>query len=164
MCGYAFASTEKATFWSLIQLQMINAGYKIQTFYNQLGVILFSSVGDHDFLAFLSLVAFSASVTLLTLSHFLSASNIFSRSFPSYVFLQSFQLSQDVILSLFSSHSQKRCLGAYIFYLQVILCQLLINLFRLISLQSMSLLPPVSFVSVFEIVQFLHPFIRMGSI
>ena len=47
--------------------------------------------------------------------------------FPCCVFLRSLQLSQDVLVLLFSSHDQRRLFGIYIFYLQMILCQRLYN-------------------------------------
>ena len=47
----------------------------------------------------LSLVAFSVSLTLPILSHFVSPSNIFSRCFPCCIFPWPFQLSQDILVS-----------------------------------------------------------------
>ena len=88
----------------------------------------------------LSLVAFNAFVTLPTLSHFISPCNIFSGCFP-----LSFQLPQDVFISLFSSHGQKRLLGVYVFYLwMILLCGVLATPFPWISLQSMSWWKPRS--------------------
>ena len=105
-----------------------------------------------------SLIDFSASVTHPTYSHFISPSNIsFHCCFP--VFLQSFQLSQDVLVCLFSSHGQKRLPCVNVFYLWVILFSTSYNiLLYLISLQSMRfsigntfLLPPVCFVTVLKL-------------
>ena len=56
----------------------------------------------------LFLVAFSASVTRPTLSRFVSPSNIFYSAFLCCVFLQSFQLSKDVLVSLLSRHVRKK--------------------------------------------------------
>ena len=62
----------------------------------------------------LALFGFSASVTSPTLSHFVS---------------QSFQLSQEVLVTLFSSHERKKLPDIYIFYLSfILLCQLLLML------------------------------------
>ena len=88
---------------------------------NQSGSVLIK-VGDHDFPASLSLIACHI------LIHFVSLSIIFSGYH--YLLCQSFQLSQDVIVSVSSSHGQKRLFGVYVFYLLLILlCQLLVTLF-----------------------------------
>ena len=93
------------------------------------------------FHAFLFLVASGASITRPTLSNFfflLVHQTSFLADFPFCLFLRTFQLSQDVLVSLFSSHVQRRLPGFYIFYLRVIfLCQLLETLFCLISLLCM---------------------------
>ena len=75
---------------------------------NQSGSVLFK-VGDHDFPASLSLI------TCHILIHFVSLSIMFSGYL--YLLCQSFQLSQDVLVSVSSSHGQKRLFGVYVFYL-----------------------------------------------
>ena len=107
-----------------------------------------------------SLVAFSSPVTCPSFSHFVSQFNIFPRCFPLLIFLRSFQLSQDVLVSLLSSHGQMRLPGIYVFFLFMsdLVCWLQVTLFSLISLQSIRfvaffvgttfLLPLVSFVPV----------------
>ena len=71
------------------------------------------------FHASLSFDAFSASVTLPTLSHFVSLSISFHAVLSYCVFPRSFhllQLIQDALVSLFSSDVQKRLLGVYAFH------------------------------------------------
>ena len=82
-------------------------GWGVNQSINQSGAVLFS-VGEHDLH-----VAVSASVTLPTVSHFVSPSNIFSLC---CVFLRSFQRSHNILVSLFSSNGQpQRLLGVYVF-------------------------------------------------
>ena len=120
----------------------------------------------------LSLFIFSASVTHPTFSHFLSRSNIFSCCFP---LLQSFQLSQDILVSLFSSCVQKRLPGVlHILFMSdlVLLASHITGLNDFFAVHEFCIFLCMNHISVvpsffdncFEIVQALHPYTRMGSI
>ena len=111
--------------------------------------------------ASLSLAALSASITCSTFSHFISPSNIFL-CFPQ---LRFHRVIAGVTRCSSFSHLitwQKRLPDVYVFYFWVIfLCQHLVTLFSLISLQSMRfvafsirttfLFPLVSFVTVLKL-------------
>ena len=129
------------------------------------------------FHASLSLVVFNDSVTRTTSNHFVSTSNTFSCWFPFCVFPGPFQLSQDVLVSLFSSHGQKRLFGAFLYsFYESSCCSVLVILFRFFfyffavheirSIFRRNYISVVSsfFCTCFEIVQAWHPCIKMDSI
>ena len=105
----------------------------------------------------LSLITFSASVTRPTLK-------VHPTSFDA-VLVQSFQLSQDFVLSLFSWHVQKRWRLLILFMLNLVVSASCNSFgwFLYSPWDFLILLSPVSFVT-FEIVQALYWYIRMGSI
>ena len=112
----------------LIQIYFNRRGDSLMNSSNNHSSSVLFKVGDHDFPASLSLI------TCHNLIHFVSLSIIFSGYL--YLLCQSFQLSQDVLVSVSSSHGQKRLFGVYVFYLWLILlCRLVVTLFWLISLQ-----------------------------
>ena len=129
---------------------------------NQSCAMLFN-IGDHDSPSNSSPRRFQCLSLFLLWATLLILPTSFHAVFPCCTFLQSFQLSQDVLVSLLSLHGQKRLLGIYVFYLRVILlCGLLVTLFHLVSLQSMRfivffskgptfLLPPNSIVLVLKL-------------
>ena len=87
---------------------------------------------DHDFFSISIHGHFQYICHLSYICYLVGPSNIFLRCFPCCIFLWSFQSTQDVPVSLFLSHGQKRLPEFYIFSFWLIL-------FRLISLQSMRL-------------------------
>ena len=88
------------------------------------------------FHASLSLVKVNTSVAYPTFSHLVSPFNIFLAVFPSCIFPSIIPVAQDVLVSLFSSHGLKKVAwGLCILF--ILLCHLLVTLFRLSSLLSM---------------------------
>ena len=119
---------------------------------------------------FISLVAFGASLTHPIFSHFAGPSNIFPCRFYLFPLVITRCASFSVLITWQKRFAWRLCIlfYTYIFNLRVILCQLLVTL-NLLSLQSMrfvafSLGIKFLFCSCFEIVQALHPYIKMGSI
>ena len=127
------------------------------------------AAGDHD-LPHISIPS-SLSVHLSLVQHLATLFVHLLAVFPWCVFLQSLHLARDYLVSLFSSHGRKKktknkpkkiawCLSILLILL-AILCQFLVTLFRLISLQSLRfgafsagttfLLPPISFVTVLKL-------------
>ena len=84
----------------------------------------------------------------------------FLLAFPCCIFLRSFQFSQDVLVSPFSSLGPKRLLGIYVFFLWIIFCMCQILVTPFCSKQSMRIvafsvgttfLLPVSFIALLKL-------------